>query len=130
MFRAAGKARKNMLLTTYGGVIMETSWRAHVALRSLNVKITARRYRRMFLSGIASHFPRVAMIGHTELIWIFAILFLLFGAAKLPALARSLGKSMREFKKASKDIQDEIERAEEEDDNPSRRSGDNERLND
>ena len=72
----------------------------------------------------------VAMIGHTELIWIFAILFLLFGAAKLPALARSLGKSMREFKKASKEITDEIERAEMEDDYPSNRRGDNETLND
>jgi sec-independent protein translocase protein TatA len=84
----------------------------------------------MFLSGTASHFLPVAMIGHTELIWIFAILFLLFGASKLPALARSLGKSMREFKKASKDIQNEIERADEDDDYPSRQRGDNERLND
>ena len=72
----------------------------------------------------------IAMIGHTELIWIFAILFLLFGAAKLPALARSLGKSMREFKKASKEITDEIERAEMEEDYPPKRTGDNETLND
>ncbi len=84
----------------------------------------------MFLCGTVCHGFPVAMIGHTELIWIFAILFLLFGAAKLPALARSLGKSMREFKKASKEIQDEIERAEDEDDYPSKRAGDNERLND
>jgi sec-independent protein translocase protein TatA len=85
----------------------------------------------MFWCGTASHTLPVGMIGHTELIWIFAILFLLFGASKLPALARSLGKSMREFKKASKDIQDEIERAADEDDNqPSNRRGDNERLND
>jgi sec-independent protein translocase protein TatA len=72
----------------------------------------------------------VAMIGHTELIWIFAILFLLFGASKLPALARSLGKSMREFKKAGREIQDEIEQAEMEEDRPSNRRGDNETLND
>lgn len=84
----------------------------------------------MFLWGTVCHRLPVAMIGHTELIWIFAILFLLFGASKLPALARSLGKSMREFKKASKDIQNEIESAAEEDDYSSNRSGDNERLND
>ena len=84
----------------------------------------------MFLSGTASHFLPVAMIGHSELIWIFAILFLLFGASKLPSLARSLGKSMREFKKASKDIQDEIERAEDEEEDRSSGSRDNERPND
>jgi len=72
----------------------------------------------------------LAMIGTQELIWIFAILFLLFGASKLPALARSLGKSMREFKKASKDITDEIERAGEDDDYPSTQSKDDESLND
>lgn len=72
-----------------------------------------------------------AVIGHSELIWIFAILFLLFGAAKLPALARSLGKSMREFKKASKDITEEIERAEsEEEDDSSKKSGGSGSVND
>ena len=72
----------------------------------------------------------VGMIGHTELIWIFAILFLLFGASKLPALARSLGKSMREFKKASKDLTDEIESAGEDDDYSSNKAGGDETLND
>ncbi|NQT81986.1 twin-arginine translocase TatA/TatE family subunit [bacterium] len=56
------------------------------------------------------------MVGTQELIWIFAILFLLFGASKLPQLARSVGKSMREFKKASKEITDEIESAGADDD--------------
>jgi sec-independent protein translocase protein TatA len=83
----------------------------------------------MSLGATISLMTMVAMIGTQELIWIFAILFLLFGASKLPALARSLGKSMREFKKASKDIQDEIERAGEEDDYPSKKEGD-ESLND
>jgi sec-independent protein translocase protein TatA len=42
---------------------------------------------------------------------IFAILFivlLLFGAKRLPELSRSLGKSMREFKKATSEIENEI----------------------
>lgn len=38
-------------------------------------------------------------LGPTELIIILAIVLLLFGGKKLPALARSLGKSSREFKK-------------------------------
>ena len=82
----------------------------------------------MLLDSTVACVATVAMIGHTELIWIFAILFLLFGASKLPALARSVGKSMREFKKASKDITDEIESAE--DDYPSNKARGNETLND
>jgi sec-independent protein translocase protein TatA len=38
-------------------------------------------------------------LGPTELIIILAIVLLLFGSRKLPDLARSLGKSQREFKK-------------------------------
>jgi sec-independent protein translocase protein TatA len=72
----------------------------------------------------------IAMIGHTELIWIFAILFLLFGASKLPALARSLGKSMKEFKKASKEITDEIENAAADDDYSPGKSRDDKNVND
>jgi len=40
------------------------------------------------------------MIGSTELIVIFGVIILLFGANKLPELARSMGSSMGEFKKA------------------------------
>ncbi len=43
------------------------------------------------------------MIGAEELIPIFAIIVLLFGANKLPELARSLGSSMGEFKKAQRE---------------------------
>ena len=39
---------------------------------------------------------------------IFAIL-LLFGAKKIPKLARGMGKGIREFKDATKEIKDEIE---------------------
>jgi sec-independent protein translocase protein TatA len=40
------------------------------------------------------------MIGTNELIMIFGVVVLLFGANKLPELARSMGSSMGEFKKA------------------------------
>jgi sec-independent protein translocase protein TatA len=42
-------------------------------------------------------------VGGTELLIILAIILLLFGGAKLPQLARGLGQSVKEFKKASKD---------------------------
>lgn len=40
------------------------------------------------------------MIGTQELLMIFALVLLLFGASKLPELASSMGKSVGEFKKA------------------------------
>ncbi|MGB2265850.1 MAG: twin-arginine translocase TatA/TatE family subunit, partial [Akkermansiaceae bacterium] len=39
-------------------------------------------------------------LGYPEMVVIFLIILLLFGAKKLPQLARGLGKSMGEFKKA------------------------------
>ena len=49
--------------------------------------------------------PVVAImgLGPTELIVILVILLLLFGGAKLPALAKGLGQSIKEFKNAAKD---------------------------
>ena len=40
------------------------------------------------------------MIGTQELVMIFGVVLLLFGANKLPELARSMGSSVGEFKKA------------------------------
>jgi len=48
-------------------------------------------------------------IGTTELILIIAVLFLFFGAKKIPELAQGLGKGIREFRKASREIQDDID---------------------
>lgn len=45
----------------------------------------------------------LGMIGLNELWPIFLILFLLFGATKLPALARSMGSSINQFKKGLKE---------------------------
>ncbi len=45
-------------------------------------------------------------IGFTELLLIFLVVMLLFGAKKLPELARGLGQAMREFRKAAKEVED------------------------
>ena len=45
-----------------------------------------------------------------ELILIFAVVLLLFGAKRIPELAKGLGKRIREFKDASAGIKREIEK--------------------
>jgi sec-independent protein translocase protein TatA len=52
-------------------------------------------------------------LGGPEAAVIFVLVLLLFGAKKLPELAKGLGKSMGEFKKARTEFEDEINRAQE-----------------
>ncbi|MCF6312704.1 MAG: twin-arginine translocase TatA/TatE family subunit [Verrucomicrobiales bacterium] len=52
------------------------------------------------------------------MILIALVILLLFGAKKLPELARGIGKSMGEFKKAKEDFEDEIKRGTDEGTNP------------
>ena len=47
-------------------------------------------------------------IGWTEIIVIGAVVLLLFGANRLPEVARSLGKAIREFKKSLKEIESDV----------------------
>lgn len=49
-------------------------------------------------------------IGGQELFLILLIILVFFGAKKLPELARGLGQGIREFRKAAKDVQDEVEK--------------------
>jgi TatA/E family protein of Tat protein translocase len=53
-------------------------------------------------------------IGGPELMMIMFIILLLFGANRLPELARGLGKSVRDFKKAASGVEEEVRRAMEE----------------
>ncbi len=46
-------------------------------------------------------------LGGPELLLILAVVLLLFGAKKLPELAKGLGRSVKEFKKASNEVDDE-----------------------
>ena len=47
-------------------------------------------------------------LGPMEIIIILVIVLILFGGKKLPELARGLGKGINEFKKASREVSDEI----------------------
>ena len=49
--------------------------------------------------------------GYWELLLILLVVLLLFGAKKLPELARSLGKASKEFKAGADEVKREIEDA-------------------
>jgi sec-independent protein translocase protein TatA len=50
-----------------------------------------------------------------EILVILFVILLLFGAKRLPELARSFGKSLREFKKAASEVEDSFKTAMDED---------------
>jgi sec-independent protein translocase protein TatA len=54
------------------------------------------------------------MLGGWEIILILAVVLILFGAKRLPELAKGLGTGIKEFKKATRDVTDEIHSAMEE----------------
>ncbi len=47
-------------------------------------------------------------LGAGEIILILLVILILFGAKKIPELAKGLGKGMSEFKKGLKDVEEEI----------------------
>ncbi len=51
------------------------------------------------------------MLGWPEIIGILVIVLVLFGAKKVPELMRGMGHGIKEFKKATRDVQDEVQRA-------------------
>ena len=53
-------------------------------------------------------------LGTAELLLILLIVLLLFGAKKLPEIARSIGRAIKEFKKAGKDLKEEVQEVTEE----------------
>jgi sec-independent protein translocase protein TatA len=52
-----------------------------------------------------------AMLGGWEIVLILAVVLILFGAKKLPELAKGLGTGIKEFKKATREVTDEIHNA-------------------
>ena len=55
-------------------------------------------------------------LGGGEIILILALILILFGARKLPELAKGLGQGIKEFKKASNEVTSELQRAADVDD--------------
>ena len=60
----------------------------------------------------------IGPLGTPEMIIIGILILVLFGAKKLPTFARSLGKSMGEFKKARTEFEAELQNAQEEVERP------------
>jgi sec-independent protein translocase protein TatA len=50
-------------------------------------------------------------LGTSEVLVILAVILIFFGAKRIPELARGLGKGIREFKDATKEIKNDIESA-------------------
>jgi sec-independent protein translocase protein TatA len=49
-------------------------------------------------------------LGAPEIILILIVLFFFFGANKIPGIMKGLGTGLREFKKAARGVQDEVEK--------------------
>ncbi len=62
----------------------------------------------MILTNI---FLFLGSFGGSEMIFIGLVILLLFGAKKIPELMKGLGKGIREFKDASKEVKDNIEKS-------------------
>lgn len=48
-------------------------------------------------------------MGHWEILILFLVILLVFGAKRIPDMAQGLGKGIREFRKAMHEVQDEID---------------------
>lgn len=59
--------------------------------------------------GITNIFLFLGGLGGTEIFLIVLVILLLFGAKRIPELARGMGRGIREFKDATKEIKSDIE---------------------
>lgn len=60
-------------------------------------------------------------LGGGEIILVLALVLILFGAKKLPELAKGLGQGIKEFKKATREVTDEVQNAMDETPAPAKR---------
>ena len=60
-------------------------------------------------------FALIGPLGWSELLIIFFIILIIFGPRRLPEVAEALGKSIQKFKRASREVRDEIEISEDDD---------------
>jgi sec-independent protein translocase protein TatA len=63
-------------------------------------------------------------LGWQEMLVILLVILLLFGAKRLPDIAKGLGKGIREFKGAVKETQKEIQNSMDDSDKPAENSND------
>ncbi len=49
-------------------------------------------------------------IGAPELLLILVVVFIFFGAKKIPDMAKGLGQGIREFRKALRDVHEEVDK--------------------
>lgn len=49
-------------------------------------------------------------LGGSEIFLILLVVLIFFGAKKLPELAKGLGQGIKEFRKAAKDVQEEVDK--------------------
>lgn len=56
-----------------------------------------------------TNFAFIGGLGGWEILLIVLVLLIFFGAKRIPELAKGLGRGIREFKDATKEIKDEIE---------------------
>jgi sec-independent protein translocase protein TatA len=50
-------------------------------------------------------------LGGSQILLILAVILIFFGARKIPELAKGLGQGIKEFKKATREVTDEIHNA-------------------
>ena len=53
----------------------------------------------------------IYFISGAELVFVFFIILLVFGADKVPDIARTLGKGMRQVRNATQDIKNQIQKS-------------------
>lgn len=51
----------------------------------------------------------IGPLGWSELLIVFFIILIIFGPRKLPEVAEAFGKSIQKFKRASREVQDELQ---------------------
>ena len=61
------------------------------------------------------------IVGGWEIVLILAVVLILFGARKLPELAKGLGQGIKEFKKATREVTEEVTSAMDESSPPSQK---------
>lgn len=72
---------------------------------------------------VSAGFFSLSNPGPMEILIVLAIILVVFGPKRLPALSRAIGKSIRDFKKGLQDVKDDIESADVDDEDDGEKKG-------